>query len=246
MQSEIDLLKQRIPELEAEKAELEAKNAEREAENVELKARIAKLEQTAEKNTELKDRITKLEQKQIQIITNEQEASSTKDISPHIESHSYEEKDIIDDDSAETIHKERISSEIRERNRKKKLQGSHNNSTQSETSTMSTPESLDPKTVKKLWDQNQHKSQDKTSQSHKKKGTENIAQVIADGIQDNVISDESETRSFVSSNHMTEISATARRQNSDTISLLDLAQLFDKATNAEYYATKANQEETLC
>ena len=31
-----------------------------------------------------------------------------------------------------------------------------------------------------------------------------------------------------------------------TISLLDLAQLFDKATNAEYYATKANQEETLC
>ncbi|CAG8808843.1 12796_t:CDS:1, partial [Gigaspora rosea] len=80
----------------------------------------------------------------------------------------------------------------------KKLQGSHNNSTQSETSAMSTPESLDPKTVKMLWDQNQHKSQDKTSQSHKKKRTENITQVIADGIQDNVISDESETRSFAS------------------------------------------------
>ncbi|CAG8515952.1 12690_t:CDS:2 [Acaulospora colombiana] len=66
---------------------------------------------------------------------------------------------------------------------------------------MSTPESLDPKTVKRLWDQNQHKSQDKTSQSHKKKGTENIAQVIVDGIQDSVISDESETQSFASSNH---------------------------------------------
>src|SRR5438128_11419318 len=38
-------------------------------------------------------------------------------------------------------------------------------------------ESLDPKAVKKLWDQNQNKSQDKTSQSHKKKGIENIAQV---------------------------------------------------------------------
>ncbi|CAG8479965.1 12018_t:CDS:2 [Acaulospora colombiana] len=97
-----------------------------------------------------------------------------------------------------------------------------------------------------LWDQNQNKNLDKTSQSHKKKGTENIAQVIADGIQDDIISDESEARSFVSSNHVTEISATARRQNSDTISLLDLAQLFDKATNAEYYAAKANQEETLC
>ncbi|RIB20893.1 hypothetical protein C2G38_2178190 [Gigaspora rosea] len=58
---------------------------------------------------------------------------------------------------------------------------------------MSTPESLDPKTVKMLWDQNQHKSQDKTSQSHKKKRTENITQVIADGIQDNVISDEAYT-----------------------------------------------------
>jgi len=90
--------------------------------------------------------------------------------------------------------------------------------------------------VKKLWDQNQNKSQDKMSQSHKKKGTENIAQVITDGIQDNIHSDP---------NHVTEISVTGHHQNS-TISLLDLAQLFDKATNAEYYAMKANQEETLC
>ncbi|CAG8481409.1 6828_t:CDS:2 [Paraglomus occultum] len=59
---------------------------------------------------------------------------------------------------------------------------------------MSTPKSLDSKTVKNLWDQNQNKSLDKTSQSHKKKGTENIVQVIADGIQDIIISDES--RSF--------------------------------------------------
>ncbi|KAF0482729.1 hypothetical protein F8M41_023350 [Gigaspora margarita] len=85
-------------------------------------------------------------------------------------------QDIIDDDSVgildfvETIHKEKISSEIRETNREKKLQKSYNNLTppiQSETSTMSTPESLDLKPVKELWDQNQNKSQDK---SHKKKG----------------------------------------------------------------------------
>ncbi|CAG8609783.1 3250_t:CDS:2, partial [Racocetra persica] len=70
--------------------------------------------------------------------------------------------------------------------------------------------------------------------------------VIAVDIQDNVISDELETQSFASSNYVTEILVTARRQNSDTILLLNLAQLFDKAKNAEYYATKANQEETLC
>ncbi|CAG8655482.1 11458_t:CDS:1, partial [Ambispora gerdemannii] len=45
---------------------------------------------------------------------------------------------------------------------------------------MPTPEFLDLKTVKKFWDQNQNKSQSKTSQSHKKKETENIIQMIAD------------------------------------------------------------------
>ncbi|CAG8788871.1 28420_t:CDS:2 [Gigaspora margarita] len=38
---------------------------------------------------------------------------------------------------------------------------------------------------------------------------------------------------------------TALCQNSSTVLLLDLAQLFDKATDAEYSAIKANQEETL-
>ncbi|RHZ77080.1 hypothetical protein Glove_186g129 [Diversispora epigaea] len=105
MQSEIDSLKQRIFKLKVEKADLEVKNAEllkqvmeentkREAENAELKAKIVKLEQIAEENTELKDRITKLEQKQIQVIFNKQEASPVKDISPLIESHSYDEKSI--------------------------------------------------------------------------------------------------------------------------------------------------------
>ncbi|CAJ0768644.1 15075_t:CDS:2, partial [Entrophospora sp. SA101] len=99
-------------------------------------------------------------------------------------------------------------------------------------------EALDLKTK----NQNQSKSQ---NESHKKKGTENIAQVIADGIQDELA--HSSTDNIHSDlNHVTEISVMGHRQNSDTISLLDLAQLFDKATNAEYYAMKANQEETLC
>ena len=45
--------------------------------------------------------------------------------------------------------------------------------------------------------------------------------------------------------HMTEISATARRPNCSS-SLLDLAKLFDKATDAEYRTKKANEEEILC
>nr|CAG8666076.1 9314_t:CDS:2 [Entrophospora candida] len=99
-------------------------------------------------------------------------------------------------------------------------------------------EALDLKTK----NQNQSKSQ---NESHKKKGTENIAQAIADGIQD-ALAHSSTDNIHSDLNHVTEISVMGHCQNSDTISLLDLAQLFDKATNAEYYAMKANQEETLC
>ncbi|CAG8457465.1 9553_t:CDS:1 [Cetraspora pellucida] len=103
MQSEIDSLRQRISELEAEKIKLEAKNAKLlkhvmeentkcEVENVGLKTRIEELEKNKTntinlkaENDELKTRVTKLERKQIQVITNEQGAS-TKDISLLIES----------------------------------------------------------------------------------------------------------------------------------------------------------------
>ncbi|RHZ59355.1 hypothetical protein Glove_364g17 [Diversispora epigaea] len=74
-----------------ENAEVKAENTRLKQaieENSMLKIRFEELEKknktdtaklTAE-NTELKDRVTKLEQKQTQVITNEQEASSTKDI----------------------------------------------------------------------------------------------------------------------------------------------------------------------
>ncbi|POG57860.1 hypothetical protein GLOIN_2v1736025 [Rhizophagus irregularis DAOM 181602=DAOM 197198] len=76
MQSEIDSLRQRITELEAEKAELEAKNSELlkrvieetakyKAENVELKARIEELEKNKMETAELRDRFTIVEQRQM-------------------------------------------------------------------------------------------------------------------------------------------------------------------------------------
>ncbi|CAB4379293.1 unnamed protein product [Rhizophagus irregularis] len=86
--------------------------------------------------------------------------------------------------------------------------------------------------------------------SHKKKGTEKIVQVITDGmmaepsIQDNIKHQESDS-SNSKALHMTEISATARRPKCSS-SLLDLAKLFDKASDAEYRTKKANEEEILC
>ncbi|RHZ69620.1 hypothetical protein Glove_281g10 [Diversispora epigaea] len=116
MQSELDLLKQRIIELEAEKAKFIAKeaglmariveleqSAKEKAENVklrdaELNARIVELEQLAK---ESENRFAKLEQKRTQVITNEQEVSSTKDISPPIEDQSGKDNDITLDPISE-------------------------------------------------------------------------------------------------------------------------------------------------
>ncbi|CAG8822378.1 16674_t:CDS:2, partial [Gigaspora margarita] len=187
MQSEVDLLKHRIFELEAKKTELETKNAKLIKQK---KILSIKIETDPEKGITTNP-LPKIEDSSTQSESlTEPETSTTSlpqdiigiDMPAHTDDDSAEILDFV-----ETIYKERIS----------------------------------------------------------KKGTENITQMIADGIQDNIISDESEAQSFASSNHVTEISVTARRQNSGTISLLDLVQLFDKATDAEYYAIKANQEESL-
>ena len=84
MQSEIDLLRQCITELEVEKAELEAENSKLlkriieettkyKAENDELRVKIEKLEKNkidttklVSENVELRDWVTKVEQRQLQ------------------------------------------------------------------------------------------------------------------------------------------------------------------------------------
>ncbi|CAG8674582.1 11002_t:CDS:2, partial [Dentiscutata heterogama] len=77
--------------------------------------------------------------------------------------------------------------------------------------------------------------------------TENITQVIANGIQDALVHGSTDNIDNIlsDSNHVIEISATSLHQNSSIVLLLDLAQLFNKATDAEHYTMKANQEETL-
>nr|CAG8649310.1 15964_t:CDS:2 [Entrophospora candida] len=199
------------------------------AENNKLNTRVVKLEQSSNNIThELENSVL-------------HEASSSKLL-----------EDIETDNFLDVQSKKEVSDMMRKRSKEKKLQtqGSHNTSLPMSTllipseisiSNDDSPEvfeALDLKTK----NQNQSKSQ---NESHKKKGTENIAQAIADGIQD-ALAHSSTDNIHSDLNHVTEISVMGHCQNSDTISLLDLAQLFDKATNAEYYAMKANQEETLC
>src|SRR5207248_8671947 len=74
--------------------------------------------------------------------------------------------------------------------------------------------------------------------SHRKKGAENIVQMITDGIKD-------DAQSSVKSIPCDVISAGGPCQNSSTVPLFTLAQLFDKATDAEYITIRANQEEIL-
>ncbi|CAG8756978.1 2877_t:CDS:2, partial [Dentiscutata erythropus] len=75
--------------------------------------------------------------------------------------------------------------------------------------------------------------------SHRKKGAENISQMISDGIQNDA---QSQKCILSSSNNI----LSQQSQISSTVPLLTLAQLFDKATDAEYGAIHANQEEILC
>ncbi|CAG8727653.1 21864_t:CDS:2 [Gigaspora margarita] len=75
--------------------------------------------------------------------------------------------------------------------------------------------------------------------SHRKKGAENISQMISDGIRDDTYPQ----------NSIPDISndlLLQRNQISSSVPMLTLAQLFDKATVAEYSAICANQEEILC
>jgi len=74
--------------------------------------------------------------------------------------------------------------------------------------------------------------------SYRKKDVENIVQMIADDIKDDIQSSDKAIPCNV-------ISARDLSQNSSTNSLLSLVQLFDKADNTKYDAICANQEEIL-
>ncbi|RIA91009.1 hypothetical protein C1645_822583 [Glomus cerebriforme] len=137
MESEIDSLRQRITELEAEKAELkvelEAKNSEipeLKKKLAEVKARNSKLiKQIMEENNrhdarieDTTDRILKLEQLQ----NNNTPNNNSPNFNLVMGHHEKSLEDRETDDFLNEVHKKRISNDIRQRNKEKKLQRDQN------------------------------------------------------------------------------------------------------------------------
>ncbi|POG62486.1 hypothetical protein GLOIN_2v1785207 [Rhizophagus irregularis DAOM 181602=DAOM 197198] len=89
-----------------------------------------------------------------------------------------------------------------------------------------------------LIEQNKKKASESTAKNnHRKKGAENIVQLIADGIRD-------DSHSVNKTNPCDGISAGGPSQNSSTVPH-SLAQLFYRATDAKCGAIRANQKEIL-
>jgi hypothetical protein len=131
MQSEIDLLKQRITELEARKAELEVENAEIpelrkklaevEARNAELIKQI--MEENNRRDAKIKDttdRVVKLEQKQLPNDNTPNNNSSDFNLGENHHEKSLEDKKI--DAFLVDAYKKSIGDEIRQCNKEKKIQ----------------------------------------------------------------------------------------------------------------------------
>ncbi|GET03405.1 hypothetical protein GLOIN_2v1598257 [Rhizophagus clarus] len=164
-------------------------NERRDAKNAKLKARIKELE------SEFRDRITKVEQKQTLNDNSSNLSSSNFNlVADQVPMVTHHEKSSVDtslpedkemDAFLDEVHKKKVSNEIRQRNREKKLLR--------ESSTKDLSVSKGPASSV---------TQDKEPRSHKKKEAENIVQDVFDFTMDG-----SEKK------HVTEISLTGREEN---------------------------------
>ena len=240
-------LRMKFANFDAERAELKRRIAEalrsteeertrRVAENTKLKARIEELE------SEFRDRLTKVEQKQTLNDNTPNDNTPNKNssnfaLAPSANSGVVHHEKPLEEKEMDSFlleaHKKIVSSEIKQRNKEKKLskaeQASLNQDQESDTG-CSTSEKIPEvsNSVTKI------SAGAPGQNSHRKKGAENIVQLIADGIKDDAQSSDKTIPCDV-------ISIESLNQNS----LLSLAQLFDKADDAEYGAIRANQEEIL-
>jgi hypothetical protein len=135
-----------------------------------------------------------------------------------------------------------MTNEIRQRNREKKLSKAFSDQEQEYDTRLtvenraSDPEGVIPEVSNPVTKISAGAPLPKNS--HRKKGAENISQMISDGIQND---SQSQTCILDSSNNI----LLQQSQISSTIPLLTLAQLFNKATDAEYDAIHVNQEKIL-
>src|SRR3989337_2296630 len=249
--TEVRYLRFKLSVSDAEIAELKRRNAKtlrsnaeynerRDAENTKLKARIEELE------SEFKDRLTKVKQKQTLNDNTPNDNTPNKNssnfaLAPSANSGVVHHEKPLEEKEMDSFlletHKKIVSSGIKQHNKKKKLskaeQASLNQDQESDTGCSTSEKILEvsnPVTKISAGAPGQN--------SHRKKGAENIVQLIVNGIKDDAQSSDKTIPRDV-------ISIESLNQNSSTDSLLSLAQLFDKADDAEYGAIRANQEEIL-
>ncbi|PKC08903.1 hypothetical protein RhiirA5_499651 [Rhizophagus irregularis] len=204
MSSELELLKQRITELEAENSANGEYNKRRDAENAKLKARIEELE------SEFRDRIMKVEQKQtLNDYSSNLSSSNFNLVADQVPMVTHHEKSSVDtslpedketDAFLDEVHKKKVSNEIRQRNREKKLQAQE--------SLPISPEEKRPQ--------------------------------VLDSITYQLIQSARRGRTLCPGKF------TSDNKSSIDEALQHLAQLCDRAFDAEDKANRANQEEILC
>ncbi|POG75340.1 hypothetical protein GLOIN_2v1770198 [Rhizophagus irregularis DAOM 181602=DAOM 197198] len=266
MSSELELSKQRITELEAENSGLRIKlsvsdaeiaelkhsnieflrankeyNERRDAENAKLKARIEEME------SEFEDRITKVEQKQTlqSALTANYNSSNNSSsnfnlVVDQVLMVTHHKKPLVDTSLPEDketdaflgeVHKKKVSNEIRQRNQEKKLYFSASGQTQ-----------------KSLPIGSQRDQRPQVLDSITQPCNSASSEVSANSDGGELYSQEP----LIEQNHVTEISETLcpRKITSDKSSIDEasqyLAQLCDKAFDAEDKTNRANQEEILC
>ncbi|RIB14273.1 hypothetical protein C2G38_1668804 [Gigaspora rosea] len=263
-------LKQDKAEIEARFVKLEQNDKDTATENAELKARVAKLEQKQSQTDEKNNFIVKsdddakgIDQSSVNTIStkmknsNDTPASNISDNTSNsddvsnfdicqesenqhltspilIEPKSSEDMEI--DDFLNSTYKEKVSKErIREKILRQNL-SSDNTSPGEVIPEVSVPSTSIFRNTE--LGKSEISAGAPGQNSHRKKGAENIVQMIADGIKDDAQSSDKATPCDV-------IPIESLNQNSSTDSLISLAQLFDKADDAEYGAIRANQEEVL-
>ncbi|CAB4382801.1 unnamed protein product [Rhizophagus irregularis] len=215
-------------------------NERRDAENAKLRVTIEELKT---ENIEVRDRLTKVEQNQLQNEPRDTSHNSSNNNSSNFNLVAIPEAITVPTNSAKRhngkslkekdmdqflleAHKKIVSSEIKQCNKEKKLKKAEQASlNQDQESGTSNPERIilavsNP--VTKI-----SAGAPLPKNSHRKKGAENISQMISDGIQND---SQSQKCILGSSNDI----LLQQSQISSTVPLLTLAQLFDKATDAEY------------
>ncbi|CAG8501489.1 4703_t:CDS:2 [Cetraspora pellucida] len=225
--AEIPDLRRKFAEIEAEKIELNSKIAEllRQAveeskqhddENVKLKVRIEELEKNKEdssvKNIRHNVEIAEIKAEIVKLKDNNEE---NKD-----DQKSSEDREI--DAFLNKACKQSVSDGIRQYNKEKKLSKAFSNQDQESDTRLIINNYISSGTsISEILARSSYQN------SHRKKDAENIIQLIADGIKDDVQSNDKTTPCDV-------ISIESFCQNSSIDSLLSLAQLFNKADDVKY------------